>query len=109
MQAQFHRTPRSKGKHLPLVVLLAGVVAAHATEFHVALNGKDSNRGTRSAPFASLERARAAVHSLKQSGGLSTEGVTVWIQSGEYVMASTFELGPDDGGEPKPTGCLSGG
>lgn len=88
-----------KPKLLPFVFLLAGVFAAHATDFHVALKGKDSNRGTRSSPFASLERARAAVRSLKQSSGLPADGVTVWIQGGEYALASTFELGPDDGGE----------
>ena len=87
------------GKYLPLAFLLAGVFAASAAEFHVALNGKDSNRGTRSSPFASLERARAAVRSLKQSSGLPADGVTIWIQGGEYPLASTFELGPDDGGE----------
>ena len=47
-----------------------------------------------------MERARAAVHSLKQDAGLPPDGVTVWIHGGEYAMGSTFELGPDDGGEP---------
>jgi hypothetical protein len=60
--------------HFQLAFLLLGVFvsaqfAGHAAEFHVALNGKDANRGTRAAPFASLERARAAIRSLKQSGG----------------------------------------
>ncbi len=88
-----------KGNHLQFAFLLAGVFAASAAEFHVALKGKDSNHGTRSSPFASLERARAAVRSLKQSSGLPLDGVTVWIHGGEYGLASTFELGPDDGGE----------
>ena len=88
------------GIDLQLVFLLAGVFAVHATELHVALKGKDSNRGTRLSPFASLERARAAVRSLKQTNGLPPEGVTIWIHGGEYAMASTFALGPDDGGEP---------
>ncbi len=88
-----------KGEYFQLAFLLAGVFAAHATEFHVAVNGKDSNCGTRFAPFASLERAREAVRSLKQSGGLPSDGATVWIHGGEYALASTFELGADDGGE----------
>ena len=87
-----------KGEYFQLAFLLAGVFAAHATEFHVAVNGKDSNCGTRFAPFASLERAREAVRSLKQSGGLPSDGATVWIHGGEYALASTFELGADDGG-----------
>ena len=72
-----------KGKWLRFAFLLAGVFAAQAAEFHVSLQGKDSNRGTRSSPFATLERARAAVRSLKHSSGLPLEGVTVWIQGGE--------------------------
>ncbi len=94
------RIPRGlKGLPPRLVFLFASLVAVHATEFHVALNGKDSNRGNRSAPFASLERARAAVRSLKQSSGLPPDGVTVWIHGGEYALASTFELGTEDSGE----------
>lgn len=99
MQPQNFLTRGWKGKHLPFAFLLAGVFATHATEFHVALKGKDSNRGTRSSPFASLERARAAVRSLKQGSGLPPDGVTVWVHGGDYALASTFELGPDDGGE----------
>lgn len=88
-----------KEKLLQLTFLLAGVFAAGAAEFHASLKGKDSNRGTRSSPFASLERARAAVRSLKQSSGLPVDGVTVWIHGGEYALPATFELGPDDSGE----------
>ena len=92
-------------EHLQLAFLLLGMFASdpfagHAAELHVALNGKDANRGTRSSPFATLERARAAVRSLKQSSGLPPDGVTIWIHGGDYALASTFELGPEDGGEP---------
>ena len=121
MQLHRFRTSRAKGaelsdgwrrsllpcrggsaKRMPLllVLLLASLFAARAAEFHVAPSGKNSNRGSRSAPFADLERARAAVRSLKQSGGLPPGGATVWIHGGEYALASTFELGTDDGGEP---------
>ena len=98
-----HRLPvrnaRAVRNLLLAIFLLVGVVAVHAAEFHVAGNGKDSNRGSWFAPFASLERARAAVRSLKQSRGLPPDGVTVWIHGGDYALASTFELGPEDGGE----------
>jgi len=79
------------------------VFVGHTAEFHVAVNGKDSDRGTRSAPFASLERARAAVLSLKQRSALPSDGATVWIHGGDYTLASTFELGPGDGGETNRT------
>src|SRR2546423_4669324 len=34
------------------------VASLNAAEFHVALNGKDANPGTKAKPFSSLERAR---------------------------------------------------
>ena len=45
----------------PLLLLawLAGTAGLLA-DLHVSLTGSDSNRGTRSKPFASLERARDA-------------------------------------------------
>lgn len=44
--------------HLVLTaLLLAGLLSATATEFHVAPRGKDSNPGTKSAPLRSIQRA----------------------------------------------------
>ena len=41
--------------------VLFALMASFAAEYHVAPNGNDENAGTTEAPFASLERARAAV------------------------------------------------
>lgn len=86
-------------KFLRWAFLLWGVMGAQAAEFHVAPQGQDTDVGTRAAPFASLERARTAVRSLKQGGGLPSSGVTIWIHGGEYARTATFELTADDGGE----------
>ena len=100
-----HRPPfRSKGFRrlfagAPSVALLAILSTSLAAEFHVAPNGKDSNSGTRRAPFATFERSRDAVRALKQNGRLPPEGVTVWIHSGDYPLAAPFHLGAEDGGE----------
>ena len=83
-----------------MVYLLAGLLAVPAAEFHVASNGRDSNRGTRSSPFGSLDRARVAVRSIKQRAGLPPNGITIWIHRGEYALTTTFALGVEDGGEP---------
>lgn len=72
-----------------------------AAEFFVATNGLDANPGTRSAPFATLERARTAVREVKAKGGPDsrpTGGVTVWIRGGEYPMRSPFKLETQDSG-----------
>src|SRR5689334_23351470 len=90
--------------HSLLVLLRATIViiplaAGGSAEFHVALHGKDSNAGTRLAPFASLERAREAVRALRGGHELPKGGVTVWLHRGEYVRAATFELDQADSGE----------
>ena len=77
---------------LRATMVIVPLAAGGASEFHVALNGKDSNAGTKRAPFASLERAREAVRALRQGHELPQGGVTVWLHGGEYVRASTFEL-----------------
>ena len=73
-------------------------VCADTSEFTVAPDGKDTNAGTRSAPFATLGRARDAVRTLKQAGPLPDGGVTVWIREGVYRLDTTLQLGPEDSG-----------
>ncbi len=69
-------------------------------DFHVSPKGKDSNAGTKRAPFATLERARDAVSMLKQTSGLPNGGVTVWIHKGDYPLTQSFILTDLDSGEP---------
>jgi len=76
-----------------------GLTSAKA-DFHVSPKGKDTNAGTKRAPFATLERARNAVRDLKQSFGLPAGGVTVWIHKGDYPLTRSFGLTNLDSGEP---------
>jgi hypothetical protein len=78
---------------------LALVTTAAATEFYVASGGGDANPGTRAKPFATLERARDEVRSLK--GSAAVGGVTVWIQPGTYAISKTLELTSADSGTEK--------
>jgi concanavalin A-like lectin/glucanase superfamily protein/parallel beta helix pectate lyase-like protein len=66
--------------------------------FYVATDGKDTNPGTESAPFASLARARDAIADRKKSGGLPKGGVTVLVRAGMYPVDSSFTLTEADGG-----------
>jgi hypothetical protein len=70
---------------------------APGAELHVAPTGSDEAAGTAAQPFRSLERARAAVRALRQSG-LPAGGVTVWLHGGEYEVRQTFTLGVEDSG-----------
>lgn len=69
--------------------------------------GKDSwsgraaspNKAQTDGPFATLERARAAVRGLKQTGKLAgSGGVTVWLRGGNYYRDKPFVLTTEDGG-----------
>ena len=71
---------------------------ASRTDFFVAPNGRDANRGTKALPFATLRRARDAVRRLSRSGGLLQGGVTVWLRGGAYPLASTLKLTERDSG-----------
>lgn len=81
-----------------LVLGVEANVVGRSAEIYVAPNGRDGNRGTRWSPFATLERARAAVRSLKANGGLPTGGVKVWVGAGEYPLSESFTLSAVDGG-----------
>ena len=74
---------------------LASVAAA--VEFHVSPLGNNDNPGTRTAPFATLERARDAIRALKARGPL-TEAVCVVVADGRYELRSPFVLKPEDSG-----------
>jgi Right handed beta helix region len=108
-------TPRRRGFALLVFVplLLAAIrmvlPAAPATEadFYVALDGDDRWSGKLPAPdqqkndgpFATLERARDAVRSLKgQSSG--RRSITVMIRQGTYFLNAPLAFGPDDSGTP---------
>ena len=67
-----------------------------AAEFYVSPGGRDENPGSKSRPFATLQRARDEVRSLV-AAGLKTN-VTVWIHGGTYTLQDTLVFGPEDSG-----------
>ncbi len=81
------------GRRLALLLCLASSAAGAAShEFFVSSTGSDTNAGTRSKPFATLEAARDAVRKLKQAGMLPKGGVTVWLRDGDHVRTQALEL-----------------
>lgn len=74
--------------------------AAFAAEFHISPTGNDANSGTRPKPFATLERARAAVRDLKNKAPKPQRGVTVWLHGGDYFRTNALELTSADSGTP---------
>ncbi|MBQ7187926.1 MAG: right-handed parallel beta-helix repeat-containing protein [Kiritimatiellae bacterium] len=91
-----------------------------AFAFHVSPRGSDAGDGSPQKPFATLERARAAVNAKRGADGkLPPGGATVYLHDGTYAISETFSLsGADSGGEDSPvvyrafpgeTPILSGG
>lgn len=70
----------------------------YGAEFYVSPTGDDQANGSRGAPFATLERARDAIRSLKAGSGLPVGGVVVWLRGGIHQRSSTFDLGASDSG-----------
>ena len=70
-----------------------------SSKFYVSLDGLDTSEGTKAKPFATLEKAREAIRSLKSGGGLPEGGVTVYLRGGVYSRTSTFNLTEQDSGE----------
>lgn len=78
-------------------LLLALGCAASATEFTVAPGGSDQGDGSAGQPFATIERARDAIRSLKQAGPLAAP-VTVRIQAGIYRLTRPIQFTAADAG-----------
>lgn len=83
---------------IALVTLLLAIQTVRAAEFFVAPDGSDTNPGSEAAPFATLERARDALRTVRQNEGLPAGGATVWIRGGEYYRSDTFALSEQDSG-----------
>lgn len=89
--------------------------------FYIVPTGNDTADGSKRKPFRTLERARDAVRSLKQSraGELPRGGVRIVIGGGEYPWERTLRLTSEDSGtaampivyqvEPGQTAVFRGG
>ena len=78
------------------ILTVLSAAAACAAEFTVAPDGNDANPGTRAQPFATFQRAQAAVRAELASH--PDRGVTVTFRGGVYRLDHTLELTPADSG-----------
>ena len=78
---------------------LIACAAAARSDFFVAPNGSDAHPGTKTKPFATLERARDAVRALRHGGSFPGRGLTVvWLRDGNYFRTNSLELTAADSG-----------
>jgi parallel beta-helix repeat protein len=76
-------------------VALTFMLSAGASDFHVSPAGNDSNPGTETKPFATLDRARLAVRDLKN---VKKADISVGIQDGTYLLTNTVVFTLADSG-----------
>jgi len=69
-----------------------------AADFYVSPSGSDTNSGTLSSPFATIDKARLAVASQISGSGIPAGGLTVWLRAGTYNRTSSFTLYSTDSG-----------
>ncbi len=86
-----------KKKQICLMMLWMIVASVSAKDFYASPDGKDSNPGTKSKPFATLEKARDAVRQMQPH----KEAVNVYIRGGVYFRDKTFVLTEKDSGTEK--------
>ncbi|NLV43907.1 MAG: right-handed parallel beta-helix repeat-containing protein [Candidatus Hydrogenedentes bacterium] len=82
---------------LGALLFILSTISAQA-DFHVSPTGSDTNPGTESSPFLTLERARDAIRSLKEKEDLPEGGIKVWIHPGNYTVKQSFQLTTEDSG-----------
>ncbi|MEN3607906.1 RICIN domain-containing protein [Plantactinospora sp. ZYX-F-223] len=102
---------------LPAVVMNQKAASAAVQEtYYVAPDGNDTNPGTITSPFRTLQRARDVVRTVNAN---MTGDIHVYLRGGNYPVSSTIEFGPGDSGTngyrviyaayPSETPVLDGG
>jgi len=81
-----------------LFVLITAFV--QASEFYVSPNGSDTDLGTKSQPFATLDHTQKAVRAvLKTTSG----PMTVYLREGTYFLSKPLTFGIEDSGRENAT------
>ena len=77
------------------LLALCSAIQIRAADLYVSPKGADTNPGTKSRPFASLERARDAARAAKRG-----VPITIWLRAGDYRRTTAFALTSIDSGTP---------
>jgi parallel beta-helix repeat protein len=82
-------------KHVSLLIVAAIAQTGVAADYYVAPGGSDTNPGSRGKPFRTLTRAR---DSVRRSGKLAREPITIHVASGAYYLDRPLVLTAEDSG-----------
>jgi hypothetical protein len=87
-----------------LLLACASIMCGSAlfpADFYVSSKGNDSANGSVNAPFATLDRARAAVQDLKGRNPGRTTPIVVMIRGGNYYLKSAVTFSAADSGSER--------
>ena len=76
-----------------MLFVLCTAAQLRGAELYVSPKGADTNPGTKTRPFASLERARDTARIAKHDAP-----ITIWLRGGDYRRTTTFALTSADSG-----------
>lgn len=93
---------KNKQKMLNIIIMfctciffISEVKAKTQMSFYISPDGKDTNPGTESAPFKTIEAARDAVRTINSS---MSGDIIVYLRGGTYNVSSTITFKPEDSG-----------
>lgn len=66
--------------------------------YYVDNNGSDSNNGSKTEPFKTIQKAQEAVRNLISNGKLPSGGARVYLRAGTYYIYDSLAFGPEDSG-----------
>ena len=64
---------------------------------YVSPDGKDTNKGSKDSPFATIERAQQELRKIKTEG-FPQKGISVYLRGGEYFIEDTITFSEEDSG-----------
>lgn len=88
-------------KRFMLALLLVATFASktEATELWVSPDGNDKNKGTKEAPFATLDAAIRKARELRRLKDTSIKGgINIFVESGTYLLEQPLFIRPEDSG-----------
>ncbi|MBL0721298.1 MAG: DUF4214 domain-containing protein, partial [Sulfurovum sp.] len=71
----------------------------YGKEFFISTIGDDNNNGTIDNPFATLTKARDSIRIYKESSGIPSGGIVVWLREGNYKLLKGVDFSSVDSGE----------
>ena len=87
---------------LALLLVTTFIFKLEATELWVSPQGNDTNKGTKEAPFATLESAIRKARELRRLNDVGIKGgINILVENGTYLLEQPLFIRPEDAGTPE--------